>query len=94
VTAEPITSYVITTHAAFEMARRRIDEETVHGVLSAPEQRVPVRPGRDVFQSRVDVGESRKGYLVRVFVDVDRSPPEVVTAYMTSRINKYWQEES
>ena len=92
-TAKPITSYVITVHATFE-ARRRIDEQTVHAVLSAPEQRLPVRPGRDVFQSRVDVGEPTKRYLVRVFVDIDRSPAEVVTAYMTSRINKYWQEES
>jgi len=28
-------------------------------------------------------------YLVRVFVDVDRTPEEVVTAYRTSKIEKY-----
>ena len=32
--------------------------------------------------------------VVRVFVDVDRSPAEVVTAYRTSRIAKYWSAES
>jgi hypothetical protein len=32
-------------------------------------------------------------YLVRVFVDVDRSPAEVVTAYRTSKIDKYWRTE-
>jgi len=31
---------------------------------------------------------------VRVFVDVDRRPAEVVTAYRTSKIGKYWREES
>ena len=28
-------------------------------------------------------------YLVRVFVDVDRIPAEVVTAYRTSKIEEY-----
>jgi hypothetical protein len=28
-------------------------------------------------------------YLVRVFVDIDRDPAEVVTAYRTSRMDKY-----
>ena len=30
-----------------------------------------------------------KSYLIRVFVDVDRTPPEIVTAYRTSKIRKY-----
>jgi hypothetical protein len=34
-----------------------------------------------------------KRYLVRAFVDVDRSPAEVVTVYRTSRIAKYWRVE-
>jgi len=32
--------------------------------------------------------------LVRVFVDIARVPPEVVTAYQTSKIEKYWREEA
>jgi hypothetical protein len=32
-------------------------------------------------------------YLVRVFVDVERDPPEVVTVYRTSNIAKYWRVE-
>ena len=34
-----------------------------------------------------------KRYLVRLFVDVDRAPAEVVTAYRTSKIEKYWRSE-
>jgi hypothetical protein len=30
-------------------------------------------------------------YLVRVFVDVDRTPAEVVTVYRTSKMAKYWR---
>jgi hypothetical protein len=48
-----------------------------------------VRLGRDVLQSRINVGG--KTYLVRVFVDVDRLPAEVVTAYLTSQVGKYWE---
>jgi hypothetical protein len=38
-------------------------------------------------------GPEGRTYLVRVFVDLDRRPPEVVTAYRTSRIGKYWRRE-
>lgn len=34
-----------------------------------------------------------KRYLVRVFVDVDRTPAEIITAYRTSRIERYWRSE-
>jgi hypothetical protein len=37
--------------------------------------------------------EPPKMYLVRAFVDIDRKPAEVVTAYRTSKISKYWREE-
>ena len=71
------------------MRRRRIDAHVVRRILAAPEQRHPVRRGRDVLQSRINVGG--KTYLLRVFVDVDREPAEVVTAYLTSRVGKYWE---
>jgi len=87
--AEPIDNYLITSHAAFEMLRRRIEERVVRQVLAAPEQRHAVRPGRDVLQSRIAF--SGKTSLLRVFVDIDRDPAEVVTVYRTSRIAKYWR---
>ena len=89
---EPVRRYVITTHAAFEMQRRRIAEIVVRSVLAAPEQRYPVRSGRDVLQSTTLLRD--KTYLVRVLVDVDRIPAEVVTVYFTSQVAKYWREKS
>jgi hypothetical protein len=88
--AEPIATYIVTAHAALEMARRGISEGMVNGVMIAPEQRLLVRTGRVVLQSRMARGVEQKAALVRVFVDVDRTPPEVVTAYATSKIAKYW----
>jgi hypothetical protein len=36
---------------------------------------------------------ARRG-LPEVVVDVDRQPAEVVTAYRTSRIARYWREST
>lgn len=88
--AEPVLNFTITPHAANEMRRRGIEEELVRRVLLAPEQREAVRAGRDVLQSRVEI--QGHVYLLRIFVDVDRSPREVVTAYRTSKIDKYWSK--
>lgn len=60
-------------------------------MFAAPEQRIQMRPGREVLQSRIAL--QGKTYLVRVFVDVDRKPPEVMTVYRTSKIEKYWRDE-
>lgn len=51
-----------------------------------------LRPGR-VFRSKRGCEGSASGmvYLVRVFVDVDRDPAEVVTVYRTSKVEKYWK---
>jgi hypothetical protein len=89
--ARPILDYVITPHAAFEMKRRGIHEATVRAVLSAPEQQIDLRAGRVVVQSRMSDEKTGKKHLLRVFVDVDRAPAEVVTVYRTSKISKYWR---
>ena len=59
--------------------------EEVEAVLAAPEQQVPGYAGRLVYQSRVG------RHLIRVVVEIDRDPPEVVTAYRTRNVQKYWQ---
>ena len=49
--------------------------------------------GRVVLQSRIAMGFPERTYLVRVFVDVDRTPAEIVTVYRTGKVSKYWSEE-
>lgn len=93
-TPHSIQHFVIGPHAEFEMGRRGLSEETIRQVLSSPEQRLEVRPGRVLLQSRIAVGEPARMYLVRVVVDIDRQPAEVVTAYRTSKVSKYWKEEA
>lgn len=70
-----------------------MSEAIIAGVIENPEQQWDVRKGRRVMQSRISMDETERQYLVRVFVDVDRHPHEVVTAYKTSKIEKYWRED-
>jgi hypothetical protein len=80
-----------TPHASFEIKRRQLTEEIVRYVIEHPEQHWEVRKGRVIFQSRVKMSIPEKDYLIRVFVDIDREPAEVVTAYRTTRMEKYWR---
>lgn len=84
-----LTNWVLTPYASRKIEYRGIGLDIVRRVVEAPDQRLPVRPGRDVFQRKVLLGDPPREYLVRVFVDVDRQPAEVVTVYRTSRIAKY-----
>jgi hypothetical protein len=83
-------SFVFTSHALLQARRRGIRRELLMHILEQPEQRFPQRQGRDIFQSRVTQGG--RVWLVRVVVDVDRDPPEVVTAYRTTTIHRYWRD--
>jgi hypothetical protein len=78
-----IAQAVLTKHAVLRLAKRQLTESDVRQVLATPEQIEEVRPGRVVAQGLVS------GYLLRVFVDVDRFPAEIVTACRTSKIEKY-----
>ena len=86
-----MTDFNFTEHAYFEMQRRGISEQIVRKVLEQPDQVEEIRPGRSVYQSKIQIGEEAEPYLVHVFVDIDRDPPEVVTVYRTSKMEKYWR---
>lgn len=72
-----------TDHAQEQMVKRQLSEADVRQALASPEEVLPVR------ESRVVAHAMLAGYLLRVFVDVDRDPLEVVTAYRTSKIDRY-----
>jgi hypothetical protein len=48
--------------------------------------------GRWIHQSRLPF-EDGKMYLLRVVVAEDEQPPAIITAYRTSKIEKYWSAE-
>jgi hypothetical protein len=84
----------LSRHAEWEMARRGIPPALVQAVLYGPEQRLAdgFRTGRWIYQSRF-LFEDGKMYLLRVVVAEEEHPPVVITAYRTSKIEKYWSAE-
>ncbi len=81
-----LSNAILTDHAKRQMTRRQIAEPEVFEVLGA------TRWMREVGSGRVVVQGETGGYLLRVFVDVDRSPPEAGTVNRASKINKYRSE--
>lgn len=49
---------------------------------------------KDGFPVPFQAARTEKAYVVRAFVDVWRKPPEVVTAYKTSKVEKYWRSDA
>jgi Domain of unknown function (DUF4258) len=84
---------VLTEHAIGEARRRGISEATILEVATTPEQRIQVRPDREIKQSRVIDAASGKLQLVRVVVDRRAGDETVVTVYRTSKVRKYWRDE-
>ncbi len=85
---------IVTNHARFEMNRRGIDEEAVLRVAATPDQVAPARPGRVVHQSLIPGDAAGGRRLLRVILEEQGDALVVVTAYVTSRIAKYWQSEA
>jgi Domain of unknown function (DUF4258) len=81
----------ISDHAREAIGRRGLVEDEVFEVASRPEQVIPIRPGRVLAQSIRRFGDDEKIYLLRVVIDLWPDGAEVVTAYRTSRIARYWK---
>ncbi len=84
--------YAISRHALEEMVRRGIPRAEVESVLASPEQRISQSPEVEILQSRFKT-TGGKMLLLRVVVASGKEPPVVITAYRTSKIEKYWRPE-
>jgi uncharacterized protein DUF4258 len=80
--------YKLSHHGEEEIERRQIPPALVEAVLQKPDQVVLERGALKAYQSRCEIGG--KMFLVRVVVDDTVDPALVVTAYRTSKIQKYW----
>jgi hypothetical protein len=88
------SSYIITPHALAAIERRGLGLPLVDSIVRDPDQQIELRAGRVVRQSKRVLAPGARVYLLRVVLDVDRSPAVVVTAYRTTKIAKYWRSES
>lgn len=84
---------ILTNHAKFEIDRRQISEEAAIGVAQNPEQVIKLLQGRRIGQSRYFDSRANKEMLLRVICEERDNLLFVITAYKTSKIDKYWVEE-
>lgn len=80
----------LSRHALEELERRDIPRDLLDQVLQNPQQILPDRDGKKIYQSQVEFGGS-KLFLLRAIVNVAIEPAVVVTVYRTSKIDKYWR---
>ena len=85
---------IISDHARFEITRRQLSEELVIGIAQNPQQVVQLKKERRVCQSKYYDSTQDREMLLRVICEERHNQLFVVTAYRTSKIDKYWQEES
>ena len=71
-----------------EIERRRIPLTLLEAVLEKPAQVVPERGVVKAYHSKCEIGG--RMFLLRVIVDDSVDPAVVVTAYRTTKIEKYW----
>jgi len=84
---------IISDHARFEMERRQISEGMLRQVAIQPDQMVSSAKGRMTYQSRIADSVSGREMLLRVVVEERPDAVFIVTAYKTSKVEKYWQPE-
>jgi hypothetical protein len=82
-------AYRVSQHALKQMFARGISKEIVESVLLKPDQTIE-QDDLMVFQSII-TDEQVNRFLIRVFVNINKAPPLVVTVYKTSKIEKYYE---
>ena len=83
---------VFSEHALFEMKRRGIEKESVKEVVERPQQEIPSRNNKIILQSKYLNGLQNKEMLLRVIGRKSGKDILIITAYKTSRIERYWQK--
>jgi len=78
---------IFSNHALLQMERRSIDKELVIEIINAPDE--ITKQDTEVWVFAKVVNEGPKAYLYRVFMNVTKQPNLIITAYKTSKFDKY-----
>ena len=82
---------IISDHARYEIVHRQLSEAVIIEVVQNPQQVVKLSRGRIVCQSKYYDFVENKEMLMRVIYEEKQTSLFVVTAYRTSKIDKYWE---
>jgi hypothetical protein len=87
-------AFVVTDHAAAEIRRRNISIVMIEETLQQPDQKTCAAKGRIIYQKRYYMTDLMKDMLLRVVVERVGENLRIITAYRTSKIDKYWRSET
>ncbi|GAB3922845.1 DUF4258 domain-containing protein [Larkinella terrae] len=79
--------FELSRHAIEQMTLRGISVKVVHEVLNNPDKIIPDGIGQVIYQAIVI--QADKTYLIRIFVNSEKTPNLVKTVYRTSKLSKY-----
>jgi len=79
--------YEYSKHAIEQIERRNISRTIIDEVIDRPDKILKHDNCLKVFQSVIEEKENK--YLYRVFVNICKKPELIITAYKTSKIEKY-----
>jgi len=82
----------LTEHAKFEIKRRRINEKLVQQIVRNPRQVIELKEGRQISQAKYFDEFAQKEMLLRVIIEETPGGAKVITAYKTSKLDKYWKK--
>ena len=78
--------YEISDHTLQQIDKRNITGEMIEFVIKNPDEIIDEN-GNKIFQSVLKIED--KNFLLRIFVNTQKEPKLIITAYLTSKIEKY-----
>lgn len=84
---------IFSKHAKEQMLRRGITREIVMLVISHPEETLADEEDVTVTIYQSLIKEDNQRFLLRVFINKDKFPHEIITLYKTSKIKKYYEDK-
>ena len=84
--------YKITKHAQINADERRISVKDIVDCLKFPEQKVPSRKNRTIYQ-KIKKWNGEKKLLRLIVSKKQKECLKIVTVYVTSKIEKYWEKD-
>lgn len=79
-------------HAEEQIKERNLSKILISEALLKPAQIIEGKKGRKVAQ-KICYIKSKK-YLLRIIFNEQKNSIEVITAYLTTKIEKYWRKEN
>ncbi|MHA1646484.1 MAG: DUF4258 domain-containing protein [Promethearchaeota archaeon] len=76
-------SIIYTKHSLLQMKNRKISPTQIESILKNPQKKTDDEFGNQVAQKIID------NYLIRVIYKIQDENIVIITAYRTSKLNKY-----